>query len=97
MCENLHYESVYFKELQYTNNIPTTYRVGAAVVSNVTSNIHCTLFLLFLSGCALFFSQLFAFSIFTLFVLRSQLIKIVFVVVVAKFFPSQMREIFALS
>ena len=35
MCENLHYESVYFKELHHDQQYywPTIYRAGAAVVS----------------------------------------------------------------
>ena len=33
MCEHLHYESVYFKE----DSKNTIYRVGAAVVSTITS------------------------------------------------------------
>ena len=38
MCENLHYESVYFKELHNEQECywPTIYRAGAAVVSAVT-------------------------------------------------------------
>ena len=40
MCENLHYESVYFKELHNEQEYywPTIYRVGAAVVSTINSN-----------------------------------------------------------
>ena len=40
MCENLHYESVYFKELHNQQEYywPTIYRMGAAVVSTITSN-----------------------------------------------------------
>ena len=43
MCENLHDESVYFKELhnQQEYYCPTIYRMGAAVVSTITS-IFCT-------------------------------------------------------
>ena len=39
MCENLHYESVYFKELHNKQQYywPTIYRAGAAVVSTITS------------------------------------------------------------
>ena len=39
MCENLHYESVYFKELHNQQEYcwPTIYRTGAAVVSTITS------------------------------------------------------------
>ena len=39
MCENLHYESVYFKELHNEQEYywTTIYRAGAAVVSTVTS------------------------------------------------------------
>ena len=37
MCEHLHYESVYFKELHRSKN--TIYRAGAAVVSTITSYI----------------------------------------------------------
>ena len=38
-CENLHYESVYFKELHNEQKYywPTIYRAGAAVVSTITS------------------------------------------------------------
>ena len=41
MCENLHYESVYFKELHNDHEYywPTTYRAGAAVGSTITSLI----------------------------------------------------------
>ena len=41
MCENLHYESVYFKELHNEQEYfwPTIYRAGAAVVSTITSLI----------------------------------------------------------
>lgn len=41
MCENLHYESVYFKELHNQQEYywPTIYRTGAAVVSTITSYI----------------------------------------------------------
>ena len=35
VCEHLHYESVYFKELHKVKN--TIYRAGAAVVSTITS------------------------------------------------------------
>ena len=41
MCENLHYESVYyFKELHNQQEYywPTIYRTGAAVVSTITSH-----------------------------------------------------------
>ena len=43
MCENLHYESVYFEELHNDQEYywpgywPTIYRAGAAVVSTITS------------------------------------------------------------
>ena len=39
MCENLHYESVYFKELHNDKEYywPIIYRAGAAVVSTITS------------------------------------------------------------
>ena len=39
MCENLHYDSVYFKELHNQQEYywPTIYRTGAAVVSAITS------------------------------------------------------------
>ena len=39
MCENLHYESVYFKELHNQQEYcwPTIYRTGEAVVSTITS------------------------------------------------------------
>ena len=39
ICENLHYESVYFKELhnEQENYWPTIYRAGAAVASTITS------------------------------------------------------------
>ena len=39
MCENLLYESVYFKELHNEQEYycPTIYREGAAVVSTITS------------------------------------------------------------
>ena len=39
MCENFHYESVYFKELHNEQECyqPTIYRAGAAVVSTITS------------------------------------------------------------
>ena len=39
MCENLHYESVYFKELHNQQEYywPTIYKTGAAVVSTITS------------------------------------------------------------
>ena len=44
MCENHHYELVYFIELHNDHEYycPTTYRAGAAVVSTttVTSNCH---------------------------------------------------------
>ena len=38
-CENLHYESLYFKELHNNQEYywPTIYRAGAAVVSAITS------------------------------------------------------------
>ena len=38
-CENLHYESVYFKELHNEQEYywPTIHRAGAAVVSTITS------------------------------------------------------------
>ena len=41
MCENLHYESVYFKELHNEQEYywPTIYRAGAAVVSTITSRM----------------------------------------------------------
>ena len=41
MCENLHYESVYFKELHNEQEYywPTIYRAGAAVVSTITNYI----------------------------------------------------------
>ena len=41
MCENLNYESVYFKELHNQQEYywPTIYRTGAAVVSTITSYI----------------------------------------------------------
>ena len=41
MCEHLHYESVYFKELHNEQEYfwPTIYRAGAAVVSTITSLI----------------------------------------------------------
>ena len=41
MCEHLHYESVYFKELHNEQEYycPTIYRAGAAVVSTITSYI----------------------------------------------------------
>ena len=41
MCENLHYESVYFKELHNEQKYywPTIYRAGAAVVSAITSYV----------------------------------------------------------
>ena len=40
MCENLHYESVYFKELHNDQEYywSTIYRAGAAVVSTITRN-----------------------------------------------------------
>ena len=42
MCENLHYESVYFKELhnqqEYYSDRQYIYSAGAAVVSTITSN-----------------------------------------------------------
>ena len=40
MCENLQYESVYFKELHNEQEyyLPTIYRAGAAVVSTITSS-----------------------------------------------------------
>ena len=39
MCENLPYESIYFKELHNEQECycPTIYRAGAAVVSTITS------------------------------------------------------------
>ena len=39
MCENPHYESVYFKELHNQQKYywPTIYRTGAAVASTITS------------------------------------------------------------
>ena len=39
MCENPHYESVYFKELHNQQEYywPTIYRTGEAVVSTITS------------------------------------------------------------
>ena len=39
MCENLRYESVYFKELHNQQKYywPTIYKTGAAVVSTITS------------------------------------------------------------
>ena len=42
MYENLHYESVYFKELQNESEYhwPTVYRTGAVVVSTITSLQH---------------------------------------------------------
>ena len=41
MCENLHYESVYFKELPNDQEYywPTIYRAEAAVVSTITSSL----------------------------------------------------------
>ena len=41
MCESLHYESVYFKELHNEQEYywPTIYRAGAAVVWTITSYI----------------------------------------------------------
>ena len=40
MCKNLHYESVYFKELHNQQEYywPTIYKTEAAVVSTITSN-----------------------------------------------------------
>ena len=40
LCENLHYESVCFKELHNVQEYywPTTYRAGGAVVSTITSS-----------------------------------------------------------
>ena len=40
MCENLHHETVYFKELHNEQEyyLPTIYRMGAAVVSTITSH-----------------------------------------------------------
>ena len=40
MCENLDYESVYFKELHNQQEYywPTIYKTEAAVVSTITSN-----------------------------------------------------------
>ena len=42
MCENLHYELVYFKELHNEQEYywPTLYRAGAAVVSTISSLIY---------------------------------------------------------
>ena len=42
MCENLHYESVYFKKLHNQQEYywPTIYRTGAGVVSTITSYIN---------------------------------------------------------
>ena len=42
MCENLHYESVYFKKLYNDQEYywPTIYRAGAAVLSTITSIIN---------------------------------------------------------
>ena len=42
MCENLPYESVYFKELHNEQECywPTIYRAGAAVVSTITSYLN---------------------------------------------------------
>ena len=42
MCENLHYESVYFKELHNDQEYywPITHRAGAAVVSTITSKYY---------------------------------------------------------
>jgi len=39
MCEHIHYESVYFKELHNEQEYywPTIYRQGAAVVSTIIS------------------------------------------------------------
>ena len=51
MCENLHYESVYFKELHSDQEYywPTIiYRAGAAVVSTITSLRGCVTPLLFI-------------------------------------------------
>ena len=44
ICENLHYQSVYFKELHNEQEYyrPTIYRAETAVVSTVTS-INCAL------------------------------------------------------
>ena len=42
MCEHLHYESVYFKELHKEQEY-YIYRAGAAVVSTITSLIVCFL------------------------------------------------------
>ena len=44
MYENLHYESVYFKELHNRQEYywPTIYRTEAAVVSTITSCKHCS-------------------------------------------------------
>ena len=43
MCQNLRYESVYFKELHKEQEYywPTIYRTGAAVVSTITSRYIC--------------------------------------------------------
>ena len=40
MCENLRYESIYFKELHNEQEYysPTIYRAGAAVVLTIASN-----------------------------------------------------------
>ena len=55
MCENLHYESVYFKELNNEQEYywPTIYRAGAAVVSTVITS--CYSFLLLRWNAGLFF------------------------------------------
>jgi len=47
MCENLHYESVYFKELNNEQEYywPTIYRAGAAVVSTVITSCYSFLLL----------------------------------------------------
>ena len=55
MCENLRYESVYFKELNNEQEYywPTIYRVGAALVWTVITSCHS--FLLLRWDCGLFF------------------------------------------
>ena len=54
MCENLHYESVYFKELNNEQEYywPTIYRAGAALVWTVITSCHS--FLLLRWDCGLF-------------------------------------------
>ena len=37
MCEHLHYESAYFKEVHKEQEYRTIYGAGAAVVSTITS------------------------------------------------------------